>query len=358
MQATTVPFVDTELGAASDFNQPPRVLAVIPGDGEGNSFIFARRQVASLVRAGVTIQTLYLEPCRSVQQFFTQWRRLNRAIQAFSPHLIHAHYGTVTSFLCACGTGRPLIITFRGSDLNRDARIGFVRGRLGLLLSQFSALKASVIICTSSQLVDQLWWRRKKATVLPSGADLTLFRPDEMQKFRERIGWKPDELVVVFNAGKNPLLKGLPLAREAVAIVQSKFAPVRLFEFDGSTPPENMPTYLNAADCLLLASEAEGSPNIVKEALACNLPIVSVDVGDVAERLRAVSPSFIVERDPEQIARALIEALSAKKRSNGRERVAELSEARIAERLCSIYESIVSRDKQGVGAVISVDSSR
>jgi teichuronic acid biosynthesis glycosyltransferase TuaC len=358
VQATTVPLVDTELGEAAYFNHPLRVLAAIPGDGQGNSFVFARRQVASLARAGITIQTLYLDPCRSVQQFFTQQRRLRRAIQAFSPHIVHAHYGTVTSFLCAIGTGEPLIITFRGSDLNRDARIGFVRGRLGLLLSQLSALRASAIICTSSQLMDRLWWRRNKATVLPSGADLVLFKPDEMQKSRELIGWEPDEGVVVFNAGKNPLIKGLPLAREAVAIVQSKFGPVRFFEFDGSTPPETMPTYLNAADCLLLASESEGSPNIVKEALACNLPIVSLDVGDVAERLRGVSPSFIVDRDPRQIARALIEVLSEKKRSNGREHVVQLSETRISEQLYSIYKSIISGDQQSAGAAVSADSSR
>jgi glycosyltransferase involved in cell wall biosynthesis len=146
--------------------------------------------------------------------------------------------------------------------------------------------------------------------------------------------------VVLFNAGGAPVRKGLDLAEAAMGQAESVAGTIRFEVMRGGIPPERVPLLMNAADCLLVTSRSEGSPVVVKEALACNLPIVSVDVGDVAERLRGVWPSFIVERDPKQIARALIEVLSAKKRSNGRERVAELSETRIAERIRSIYSSI------------------
>jgi glycosyltransferase involved in cell wall biosynthesis len=99
---------------------------------------------------------------------------------------------------------------------------------------------------------------------------------------------------------------------------------------------------MNAADCLLVTSRTEGSPTIIKEALACNLPVVSVDVGDAAERLRGVSPSYIVKSDPKEIAAALTKVLSGRERSNGREHIVALSDKEIAERLCSIYAAILS----------------
>jgi teichuronic acid biosynthesis glycosyltransferase TuaC len=104
--------------------------------------------------------------------------------------------------------------------------------------------------------------------------------------------------------------------------------------------PHQVPLYLNAADVLLCASRAEGSPNIVKEALACNLPIVASPVGDVPERLQGVFPSKVVAREPEAMADALIEILSLKQRSNGRERVMQV--AQDARKVLEVYRRVAS----------------
>ena len=94
----------------------------------------------------------------------------------------------------------------------------------------------------------------------------------------------------------------------------------------GTVPPHEVPLYLSAADCVAFASFREGAPNMVKEALACNVPVVSVDVGDVAERLAGVYPSRIVERDPVEFGNALADIVAAGLRSNGREVVTTCSE--------------------------------
>jgi teichuronic acid biosynthesis glycosyltransferase TuaC len=99
--------------------------------------------------------------------------------------------------------------------------------------------------------------------------------------------------------------------------------------------------YMNAADCLLLTSDYEGSPTVIKEALACGLPIVSVDVGDVRDRLKGVSPSRIVGRDPVEIAAALESVLSLGERSNGPSLVSEVSDKKIAWKIRSVYERIL-----------------
>jgi teichuronic acid biosynthesis glycosyltransferase TuaC len=108
---------------------------------------------------------------------------------------------------------------------------------------------------------------------------------------------------------------------------------------DGTIPPDLIPTMMNAADCLLLTSDWEGSPNVVKEALACNLPVVSVGVGDVRERLRGVQPSLIVSRDAQEIGKGLAEVLNQSQRSNGHQLISHLSSEAIARRIVSVYRT-------------------
>jgi glycosyltransferase involved in cell wall biosynthesis len=314
-----------------------RVLAVIPGNDGGANFIFARRQVQSLVAMGLLVQTFYLKSRTSPLVVFREWLRLRRLIAEFSPAVVHAHYGTVTSFLCIVATARPVVITFRGSDLNPVPGHGFLRTWISLLLSQISALRASAILCTCDRLRDRLWWRKKNVIVVPSGVDLRLFRPLRREEARSILGWRVAEKVVLFNSGKTPLLKGLPLAERAISVAEAKLGPLRFVKLDGDIPPEEMPLYLNAANCLVLASESEGSPNIVKEALACDLPVVSVDVGDVAARLDGVRPSRVVPRDASSLGQAICEVLMTPERSNGREKVLVCSDDKIAAIIRDVY---------------------
>jgi teichuronic acid biosynthesis glycosyltransferase TuaC len=321
------------------------VLAVIPGEGRGASFIFARRQVKSLQQAGLSVRVLYFPNRSSLLALFAAWRHLRKVIGRYAPDIVHAHYGTITSFVCACGTRKPLVITFRGSDLNPDSAVGFLRSRLGFFLSQLSTFGAAGVICTSSELRERLWWAKKKASIVPSGVDLSLFEPRDRLHSRQILGWKTDERIVILNVGRAPSLKGAPLARRAVALAEKEIGPIRLIELDGSMPHQNIPICLNAADCLLLTSTSEGSPNILKEALACNLPITSVDVGDSALRLRGVSPSKVVERNAASLAGALCEILTAPQRSNGRQSILNCSEDRIACVLSDIYHDVWDRSR-------------
>ena len=102
--------------------------------------------------------------------------------------------------------------------------------------------------------------------------------------------------------------------------------------------------WMCAANCLLLTSKTEGSPQVIKEAMACGCPIVSVDVGDVAERVSGVEGCYVVRtREPKDIAEALLKAIAHEGKTNGRERIQEmgLSNDQVAERLMAIYQSLV-----------------
>jgi glycosyltransferase involved in cell wall biosynthesis len=317
-----------------------RVLMVIPGQEQESSFVFARREAAGLAAAGAEVRTFFLTSRTSPLPVLRLARALRREISDYRPHLIHAHYGTMTSFLCAAVSKVPLVVTFRGSDLNGDHEVGAVRSGIGRLLSQLSCLRARQVICVARGLHAKLWWRRGRALVIPSGVDLSLFCPAPQREARARLGWSQDSPTVLFCGGERPTTKGLALAEEAVRLAQQAIGPIGLVVLEGRVPYNMMPCYLNAADCLALASLHEGSPSIVREAMACNLPVVATDVGDVAEWLDCVAPSRVVTgRRPDAFASALVDVLSRRCRSNGRERVAVCDEPRIVEGILSVYRA-------------------
>ena len=319
-----------------------RVLFVIPGAARGNSMIFARRQAASLRDAGVEVSLFHLRSRTSLVRMAREWVRFRRRVRRIHPHIIHAHFGTVTAMFAALAAPMlPLVVTFYGGDLNPASRqaAGSERTRafLGRVLSQLAALRAARTICVSGQLRERLWWRRRNTLVLPTGVDQRVFAPEPQARARERLGWTASERVVLFNAGRDARIKRLDLARAAVELARPLVAGLRLEVLDGGTAPERIPTFMNAADCLLLTSDSEGSPTVIQEALACNLPVVSVDAGDVVERLRGVGRAQIVARDPAAIASALAAMLAAPGRSDGRRKLAEFSASHIAGELRRVY---------------------
>jgi teichuronic acid biosynthesis glycosyltransferase TuaC len=316
-----------------------RVLAVIPGISDGASFVFVKRQVASLANLQVDMRTFFLHSRTSPQALLRDWGRFKREVRQFHPHLIHAHYGSVTSLFCVVSSNIPLVITFRGSDLNGNRDSGILRSYVAQLLSQISCLGAERVICVSHRLRNRLWWRRSRAVVIPTGVDLHLFHPRPKDQARALLGWEQGVPIVVFHGGNFPRHKGLPFVLAAVRVAEEAVGLIRLMILD--VPPELVPYCLSAADCLALASVNEGSPNIVKEALACNLPVVSTDVGDVAERLKEVHPSKVVRRDVFEFGKALAEIVLEKRASNGRDSIGNCDEVCIAEAIRCVYETSV-----------------
>ncbi len=316
-----------------------RVLAVIPGEGEGASMIFAKRQVTAVGREGIACEAFFLESRTSPWALAALFVRLRRRLRQMRPDVVHAHYGTVTGLFTALAAGRtPLVITYRGSDLNWLPSESGPRAWLGHVFSQLAALRAARIVCVSNRLKKRLWWRRDRVTVLPSGVDPAVFYPVPQAAARRRLGWPAAGRVVLFNAGRSPANKRLDLAEEACRRATRALPGLRLEVLRGEVPPERIPLLMNAADCLLLASDAEGSPNVILEALASNLPIVSVAAGDVAERLAGVAGTRVVARNPEDLARGLLDLLRRPQRSPGRSHAEPYFTGRIARDLARLYQ--------------------
>lgn len=302
--------------------------------------IFVDRQIASVSQAGVKVSTFDIGTSHSPIRLFCKWLELRRRVKQVDPDLVHGQYGTVVGIMSVFA-GRPSIISFCGNDLQSGASVSLLRELCGFTLSNLAALCANGLICKSEQLRHALWWRKAQAVVIPSGVDLNLFMPGPQDEAREELGWNLESPIAIVNVGGDAKVKGIDFARAAMKFVHARLPNAEL-QVLASVEPMRMPLYYRAADVLLCTSLSEGSPNVVKEALACNLPVVSTPVGDVPERLVGVHPSSVVSRDPRVFGEAIVNILLTRQRSNGRERIVHLGLDQIAGRLLDTYRSVLN----------------
>jgi glycosyltransferase involved in cell wall biosynthesis len=184
---------------------------------------------------------------------------------------------------------------------------------------------------------------RARNSVVPNGVDTTLFVPIARQEARSRLGWDAEERVVLFAADPAVVRKRYGLARAACEHAAESIGNTRLHVATGIAPSE-MPVLMSAADALLLTSSIEGSPNVVKEALMCDLPVVTTDVGDVRELLEAVRPSWICAADPVELGESLVACLRSPSRSNGRDVSSHLGQDEIARRVLELYARLSPKE--------------
>jgi glycosyltransferase involved in cell wall biosynthesis len=222
-----------------------------------------------------------------------------------------------------------------------------LRSKAGRAIGIAAARRASAIVVKSRNLFEALPQElSSKATILPNGVDTEFFRPMDMSECRSRLGWSLESKIVLFNASYavNKANKNPELAQRTM-VCASSLVPGIIMKTMSKNTRDEVRLMLNAADCLLVTSLHEGSPNVVKEAMACNLPVVSVNCGDVAERLRRVVPSALCDYDPQALARAIAGIVSRSVRSNGREEIEAqgLSAYTVAERLIQLYYTVLQQ---------------
>jgi len=273
--------------------------------------------------------------------------------------LIHAHTGHCGA-LARLQFRYPVLTSYVGYDVYGNHRADgsiTIKSRVEAWLFRVLAHTFAATITKSRGLADALPdSARERDTVLPNGVDRQRFRPISRQHAREELGWPRDGLVVLFVGNPEVARKRFRLAEEVCAHARESFPDLSL-RFCSGVPVDGVPLWMNAADVLLLTSLAEGSPNAVKEAMACSLPIVAVDVGDVAEVISGTERCRVIDDSSEHLGDALVEVLAgAPARSDGRERTTYLSLEAIAARLLRIYEQIVA--VQGSAGATRVAASR
>lgn len=320
-----------------------KVIFVASGNKKGGSKVsaFVQSQYDSLKKEGLDMQLIATEG-NGVNAYLRAVLKLRKMIRAERPDVLHAHYslcGWVASLACFGLLNKPkVVVSILGSfPIHMQKKAKIVRWSTKHLWDK--------VIVKSQRTANQLG---VPVNIIPNGVDLEKFRLVEYSAARKKVGFKRDTKYVIWCSDPERKEKNWPLAVAGVQELKKTGINVELIAVFNKTP-EEVRIYMNAADCVLLTSNSEGSPNVIKEAMACNCPIVSTNVGDVEERLYNLDGCFIVndeecrfydtQKAAKLTADELAKALSYSKRTMGRQRIIEdrLEISQIAKRIIEIY---------------------
>ncbi len=295
----------------------------------GNSAVispFVKEQGDSLKEIGLDID-YFLIKGKGITGYLKNYFNLIRLVKNNTYDIIHAHYG-LSGLLATFQSHVPVVITFHGSDVNLN--------RTNFYLSFLASRLSNANIFVHESLSKKLSLFSDKAEIIPCGVNLNLFKPIDKLASRDKLGLDHNYNYVLFSSSFNNKIKNAALAKLAL----SNFENIILLEMKGYSR-EEVHLLMNAVDILIVTSHSETGPLVVKEALACNCPIISTDVGDVKELANGTKNCYIVEYDAKQIEQRIRDILSSNKKSDGRAAVKHISLEKIATDVYSVYKRVL-----------------
>lgn len=320
-----------------------RVLAITaaypaPGSHKG---AFLKSEVEGLQEQGIDVTVLHL---KGKAKYITG--ALQTCTTAGKYDVIHGHYSFCGAVALAHLGPQPTVITFWGSDVLRNPVLPDTRqGKFSRRISPSLARHADACIVPSQEMANVLTGAR--VTVVEQGVNFNAFRPIPQSEARRALGLNPDlnYRYLLFANSKAIPVKGWSIAEAATDLMRAKGAPVELVEVTGK-PHDVVIQYMNACDVLVLPSFWEGGPYVVKEAMACNLPIVATDVGDVRRVTSQTEGCFIAARTPEDFADKIWRALHGPRRTTGRQDIAHLSRENATAQVIAVYHEVLRRRRR------------
>ena len=305
-------------------------VLVVASYNKGRFAPFILEQAAALTRQGCEIDYLGLQG-KGLKGYLKNLPSLKQKIKVFQPDVIHAHYG-LSGLLANLQRRVPVVTTYHGSDINEKSVLPFSKISMGLSAWNIFVSRKTLDIAQP----------KKHYSLLPCGIDLCEVQLTGKNDARRKMKLEEKKMFVLFASAFDNAVKNAPLAKEAVSFMQDDN--VELLELKGYSR-EEVTQLMCAADVFLMTSLSEGSPQVIKEAMACGCPIVSVDVGDVKERVGGIDGCYVADsREPQELSELLKRAMSYEGRTKGRERIEAdgLDNRDVAERLMRIY-NIVKR---------------
>jgi len=301
-----------------------KVLIVASGNS-GNISPFVKEQAEALRRNNIEIRFFMIRG-KSIFGYIRNYIPLVRVIKDYKPDLVHAHYG-LSGLLANFQRKVPVITTFHGSDINSSKTKYF-----SLITSKLS----SKSIFVNRGLADNISFKRPY--IIPCGIELDIFCSINKFDARKELGFSKDEKYILFSSSFSKPVKNYFLAK--IAMTKIPFKNVKLIELKGYNRNE-VALLMNAVDVVLLTSLTEGSPQFIKEAMACNSPIVSTDVGDVRNIIGKTEGCYITSFNPDDVASKIKKAIEFGKKTTGRDSIKNFESGLIAKKIINIYRLIL-----------------
>ena len=310
-----------------------KVIFVASGNKSiGSVSAFVQSQFNSLKDKGLNM-ILFPVVGHGIISHLRAGRDLRRLVLKERPDIVHAHY-SICGYVATLSTLflRPkVVVSILGSFPNRNWKRRIVRFFIKHIWD--------ITLVKSHRTADQL---ELNLPVIPNGVNLAQFHLMNHVEARESCQFTDGKKYIIWCSHPSRTEKRFSLAQDAVVLLNDDN--VTLYPVYDH-PHADVVRYMCAADALLLTSVSEGSPNVIKEAMACNCPIISTDVGDVRWVTEGVEGTYVADHDtPESISRCIQEALCFNKRTQGRDAIVRkgLSTECIADRIIELYSKVLT----------------
>ena len=267
---------------------------------------------------------------KGIKGYMLSIRDLRKHLKINRPDIVHAHYSYTAYAVSLTFIRIPLVVSLMGSDVNTASKIQ------QFIIKYFILFFWDAVIVKSSEMKKKLGY--KKAYIIPNGVNLEKYKPIDKSSAFDKLAWDKNKRHILFASDPNRPEKNYSMAKLAIDELKDDNIEIH---FLMNIQQSDMPYYYCAADCLLLTSFYEGSPNVIKEAMACNCPIVSTDVGDVKQLIEGIKGCYLTKFDKSEIAEKLKEALIFNNRTMARDSVKHLDSKEIAKKLISIYQELL-----------------
>ena len=309
-----------------------RVLFVSSGNSKNGISFLVFEQGESLRSLGYEID-YYLVKGKGLKGYLSNLISLRKKYKLGNYDIVHAH-NIFCGYLCGIALLKPLVVSLMGWNVQKFL--------LKNLIYIFNFISWDVCIVKSQSM--QLALKKMQVEIIPNGVDINVFKPMNRIIAQEYLNWDVNKKHFLFPADPRIEIKNFPLCEQAIGILSNDDYVLHTL---GGVERKDMPYYYNSSDVVIFTSKGEGSPNVIKEAMACNCKIVSVTVGDVPERFKEVKGCFLCQYQVEDIAQKIIEALNfPDKEVTSRQAILSFNSSLIAERLSEVYRSVMSRQNR------------
>ena len=310
-----------------------KVLFISSGNS-GQISPIVKAQAESLLSIGIEVDYFLIQG-KGLWGYLKNIPSLRNYARKNKIDIFHAHY-SFCGFVASLASCNPLIVSLMGDDVKGNALSKFcVRFFIRFLWTH--------TIVKSKEMINSL--EIHNASIIPNGVNLNQFTPKNHTISKEKLGWELNKIHVLFAANPSRWGKNFKLVEESFNSIHSEN--IRLHTLI-NVDFKQMNEIYNASDIILLSSYSEGSPNVIKEAMACNKIIVSTEVGDVKEIFGNTPGTFLSGFEINEYKNTILKALdfhAKQKFTTGRDRIIELKidSLSIAKRIESNYKLFLKK---------------
>lgn len=314
-----------------------KVLFISSGNSKYGISPIIKSQGESLIRQGDQLAFFTING-KGLQSYFRHIFKLRKFLRTNNFDVVHAHY-SLSAYVASLAGSKPLIVSLMGSDVKTNRFRRFIIHFFNFLFDW------KQVIVKSKDLEKGMGIKNSK--VIPNGVNIELFKPAEKFLSQEQLGWDRSKKHILFAANPNRPEKNFKLASEAFSLIIDKDVEMHVLE---NVPLHEIPIYMNASDVVLLTSLWEGSPNVIKEAMACNRPIVATDVGDISWLFGNEPGHFISSFEPGELSDKIKLALDYSgnnKNTKGRNIIISLGldSENVAQKIVAIYKDVIKSNE-------------